>query len=219
MTHQQYIEAYGIPEPTIIRPHLILGSKYDLHEEGNFKKFNIKYILCCAEECNHSDMPIPKDVILKHLPIEDDWESSTNPQSTNFEDSVKFIEQLENQEETEGNLSNQTCFVHCMRGRSRSSSVILAYLMLKEKKNLKDAYTDVKSKRPFIGPHYGLRSQLINLEFHWNQENTFLMDDWETSHIEWKSKQKKNVQKKQELMENEELESLKKEKAKNCIIC
>ena len=137
--YKEYIKAYGIPEPTIVLPHLILGSKYDLYEKENFKKYNIKYILCCASECKHSDMDIPKGVILKHLPIEDDWKPElleSSPQNKNFEESVSFIDNaLEEKSILNNDLNESTCYVHCMRGRSRSSSVVLAYLMLKQKMN------------------------------------------------------------------------------------
>eukprot|EP01080_Neovahlkampfia_damariscottae_P004763 gene4763-8345_t len=207
-SHKAYIKAYGIPKPTVILPHLVLGSKYDLYEPETYKTYNVKFILCCAEECDHSDMKIPKHVILKHLPIQDDWDPKIPPQSDNFEEAVSFIDQVKLPNNYDHDIQEETCYVHCMRGRSRSSSVVLAYLMLKEHLNLKESYHHVKSMRPFIGPHYGLRIQMIHLEYHWKKEKTFQLKEWEQSHIDWKRKKKEVEQIKEIEMEKEEQESI-----------
>jgi hypothetical protein len=57
-------DLYGIPDPSFILPNLILGSKYDLLDHTIFEKFNIKSILCVAEECKHHQMKIPKELLL-----------------------------------------------------------------------------------------------------------------------------------------------------------
>jgi protein-tyrosine phosphatase len=142
-------ELYGIPDPSFILPNLILGSKYDLLDNTIFEKFNITSILCVAEECKHHQMKIPKGVVVKKIFIEDSW-NSFPPQTSNFEDCIEFIHKNVSKE----NESQEICYVHCMRGRSRSSSVIISYLIKKKEMSLKDAYLLVKEKRPFIGKSY-----------------------------------------------------------------
>ena len=154
--NQQHLKVknfYGIPEPTILLPHLILGSKYDLSDENFIKAFNIKYILCCATECVHRNFKIPKDVEDLKIKINDYTNKLDSENLLNFEKCVKFIEKSEPTKELkEGEkLANETCFVHCMRGRSRSASVIFAYLMKNQNLTLKESYEFVKEKRPFIG--------------------------------------------------------------------
>jgi protein-tyrosine phosphatase len=141
---------YGIPDPTFILPNLILGSKYDLLDHTIFEKFNITSILCVAEECKHHQMKIPKGVVVKQIFIEDIW-NSYPPQTSNFEECVEFIHKTVSKENLNENEPKETCYVHCMRGRSRSSSVIISYMMKKKEMSLKDAYLLVKQKRPFIG--------------------------------------------------------------------
>ena len=50
--------------------------------------------------------------------------------------------------------------VHCFRGRSRSATVVIAYLMYKHHYKLEKAFFKVKSKRDCINPHLGFLAQL-----------------------------------------------------------
>jgi len=61
---------------------------------------------------------------------------------------------------------NQNILVHCMRGRSRSVSVVIAYLMEYHGYTYNDAREFIALKRPFIGPHEGLVAQLQKFELY-----------------------------------------------------
>ena len=50
--------------------------------------------------------------------------------------------------------------VHCFRGRSRSATVVIAYLMHKHHYKLEKAFFKVKTKRECINPHIGFLAQL-----------------------------------------------------------
>ena len=50
--------------------------------------------------------------------------------------------------------------VHCFRGRSRSASVVIAYMMYKHHYKLEKAFAKVRSKRDCINPHVGFMAQL-----------------------------------------------------------
>jgi len=50
--------------------------------------------------------------------------------------------------------------VHCMAGISRSSSVVIAFLMKVHKLSFEDALPRVKAQRPVIAPNYGFVKQL-----------------------------------------------------------
>jgi len=56
--------------------------------------------------------------------------------------------------------------VHCMAGRSRSATVVLAYLMTRHGMSLADAYQFLKSKRPGISPNLGYMGLLLMLRPH-----------------------------------------------------
>eukprot|EP00455_Lapot_gusevi_P056251 TRINITY_DN9311_c0_g1_i1.p1 TRINITY_DN9311_c0_g1~~TRINITY_DN9311_c0_g1_i1.p1 ORF type:complete len:244 (-),score=40.61 TRINITY_DN9311_c0_g1_i1:126-857(-) len=50
--------------------------------------------------------------------------------------------------------------VHCLEGRSRSASIVIAYLMHSQKLSYQDALALVRSKRPIAEPNEGFAEQL-----------------------------------------------------------
>jgi hypothetical protein len=69
--------------------------------------------------------------------------------------------------------ANDKVLVHCMHGRSRSATIILAYLMKKEGWTLREAYVHVKLRRPIVGPDKYLKHQLIEYEKHLFGKSSF----------------------------------------------
>lgn len=57
-------------------------------------------------------------------------------------------------------LQDGVVLVHCNAGVSRSSSVVIGYLMLREGLTFDDAYGQVKLARPSIRPNPGFYAQL-----------------------------------------------------------
>jgi hypothetical protein len=57
-------------------------------------------------------------------------------------------------------LNNKKCLVHCQKGISRSTTIVLAYLMKYKNMRLYDAYVFVKDKRDKIDPNDGFWKQL-----------------------------------------------------------
>lgn len=55
-------------------------------------------------------------------------------------------------------------FVHCMRGRSRSATAVIYYVMRSRNISLSDAVTIVKKKRSCIRPNDNFVNQLISME-------------------------------------------------------
>jgi atypical dual specificity phosphatase len=81
-----------------------------------------------------------------------------------FQSSYEFIESALNE-------SEKNCvLVHCNAGVSRSSTIVISYLMQKKIFPFyHDAYDFVKSKRPKICPNHGFIKQLINLQIKINK--------------------------------------------------
>ncbi|XP_029027752.1 dual specificity protein phosphatase 18 [Betta splendens] len=65
--------------------------------------------------------------------------------------------------------------VHCTAGRSRSPSLIMAYLMRFEALSLRQAHELILQQRPFIRPNAGFWRQLINYEKTLYSRNTVRM--------------------------------------------
>ena len=79
-------------------------------------------------------------------------DSNTQDIKQYFDETGKFINDAINKKEG--------VLVHCHAGISRSSSVILAYLIKYLKMNLDKALTFMKSKRDKINPNSGFIKQL-----------------------------------------------------------
>ncbi len=59
--------------------------------------------------------------------------------------------------------AKENVFVHCAAGVSRSATIVIAYLMWKDKKTYKEAL-DFVLKRRFVGPNFGFVKQLEKFE-------------------------------------------------------
>lgn len=80
-------------------------------------------------------------------------DSKEVPLHEHFEPAYAFIsKQLE-----EGNV-----LVHCQMGKSRSASVVIAFLIKHLRIHAEDAYSLVQSKRPLADPNAGFMQLLSN---------------------------------------------------------
>ena len=61
-------------------------------------------------------------------------------------------------------MENKSVLVHCAMGKSRSATIIIAYLMVTNRLSLKEAYDYVKEKRPQIAPNPSYIKDLIEFE-------------------------------------------------------
>ncbi|UJR20041.1 hypothetical protein I4U23_023175 [Adineta vaga] len=59
---------------------------------------------------------------------------------------------------------NEKVLVHCQAGISRSSSIVLAYLIKYHNDSLEQAYKYLLEKRPIVAPNYSFLIQLIRYE-------------------------------------------------------
>jgi len=69
--------------------------------------------------------------------------------------------------------------VHCKIGTSRSATIVIAYLMWKQKMKYDDAYNFVKIKRKRIGPNSGFKEQLKIFE------NLLIKNDYDLNKIDF----------------------------------
>jgi hypothetical protein len=63
--------------------------------------------------------------------------------------------------------NNNKCkkiLIHCMMGKSRSATIVIAYLMHKKKMGWMDALSYLRSKRPIVEPNLGFISLLKHFE-------------------------------------------------------
>jgi protein-tyrosine phosphatase len=130
-----------------ITEKVYLGNYLGAEDVEYLSKIKVSNVLICAKQgTEHA-----KDkFIYKKLEIEDSFQEFI---IVHFKDCIQFIE------EANGNV-----YVHCMAGISRSVTIVIAYLMWKNKLPYKDAYWFVKNKRKFISPNEGFVKQLKKFE-------------------------------------------------------
>ena len=86
---------------------------------------------------------------------------------------------------------NDKVFVHCAAGESRSATIVIAYLMWKNKMVFDKAYDFVKQKRSRIYPNFGFRQQLQMFE-KLLLENGFNISNIYFRSIKWKPSEHSN---------------------------
>lgn len=130
-----------------IIPGLYLGSfSAALCHEG-LKEHKIEYILSTVDV-----HPIyPNDFDYKILPYRD---SVSENILSNLDEGVEYINE---------SLKNGNVLVHCFYGVSRSSSLIIAYLIKHHGHSFDSALKLIKEKRPIANPNQSFRTQLKGL--------------------------------------------------------
>ncbi|KAL4439104.1 hypothetical protein ABPG74_008879 [Tetrahymena malaccensis] len=144
--------------PNQIVPNLYLGSVGAALSKDVLVELNIKYVLTAMEEFKH---PF-QDIITEYKIIR--IKDSKNENIINyFEESNEFIHKAIS--------NNQNVLVHCFAGISRSTSLVLAYLMKYQNKTLDEALNITKQARPVIQPNQNFLAQLKKYEELQKKEN------------------------------------------------
>lgn len=136
--------------PAKIIDHIYLGSQ-DCCEHDILTAYNITSVLSVGIEppCKlSSNFLNHKFVTCLDLPDMDITDVLIN-------DCIPFIENCVK--------CSSNVLVHCNAGVSRSSTIIIGYLIVVKKYTYSDAYSIVKAARPCIRPNNGFEKQLIRL--------------------------------------------------------
>jgi protein-tyrosine phosphatase len=133
----------------IVDGFLYLGCWKDANNIVNLEALKIQRILNVTNDLlkHHSDFNV-KNVSILDL--------KTSNIQKHFEECFQFIE--------ESKENNEKILVHCHAGRSRSATIVIAYLMKSQKMNLQEALDHVKEKRKIIRPNDGFMEQLKHFE-------------------------------------------------------
>jgi len=76
--------------------------------------------------------------------------------------------------------------VHCNAGISRSATIVISYLMHREKMSLREALAWVKARRKVISPNFGFVRQLIEYEKRLGRQASLTIEDYTMAKlIEW----------------------------------
>lgn len=123
----------------------------------NLKALGVTAVVCALSEYEErrllADRRIPDSVKLLHVRITD---AESSDISTHFDRAGEFIDQEIN--------DGGRVLVHCAAGISRSTSLVLAYLVRYRNYDLRNAFNLVKSSRKVVRPNNGFFQHLINYE-------------------------------------------------------
>ena len=135
--------------PTEIIPSLYLSSSKIASDLTELKKYNIKSIINVT-----SDIPnyFEEDIEYLRIAIDD---KITEDIDKYFDITYKFI----NEQITKGN----SVLVHCQAGISRSATIIISYLMLRNKQTYSHVLDYIRSKRSKVEPNLGFCMKLLSL--------------------------------------------------------
>lgn len=137
--------------PNEIIPGLFLSSFKIARDINKLQELNIKGIINVTKDIlnYHED----KGIKYCNIPINDSW---TDNIIDYFDTTHKFIDEHLNR--------GENVLVHCFAGISRSATIVISYLMKKNKLNYKKAYKIVKTKRNKIEPNLSFIGQLFVYE-------------------------------------------------------
>lgn len=144
----------------IINNKLYLGDIFDANNEKEIDYKNIKCIICVAE--NLSVKITNPNIRIYKYDLKDDYSC----------DISLYFDEI-------GDIINKEIpvLVNCLAGISRSSTIVIAYLMKYYKINLKKAFLYVRKKRDRICPNKKFMECLLEYEFKLFEKNSLTYDE------------------------------------------
>lgn len=148
---------------------LYIGGLYALYQTDLIRAAGITHVLSIIDYDPALKERFP-DLKLRHLHIRADDHPNENL-LRHFEGVVRWMDDaLERVEETTEDLTSRSeedgsdggggVFVHCAMGKSRSATLVVAYLMWKYKIDAKVALDQLCEGRPVCDPNPGFKEQL-----------------------------------------------------------
>ena len=143
--YQSYL-ASNIFNASLIINNIYIGDVYDAYDIESFKNQNIHNVLSAVTGFENI-----YDSNINHLCLQliDNQEQNI---IRYFEISNMFIDKIIEK--------NESLLIHCIAGRSRSVTLLIAYLIYKYKYTVDEAISLVKKKRSIIEPNQNFVRQL-----------------------------------------------------------
>ncbi|CAK9144534.1 unnamed protein product [Ilex paraguariensis] len=143
--------AYFDKECSRIVDHVYLGSDAVAKNHKVLRQNGITHVLnCVGFVCPEY---FKNDLVYKTLWLQD---SPSEDITSILYDVFDYFEDVREQ--------GGRVFVHCCQGVSRSTSLVIAYLMWKERQSFEDAFQHVKTARGVTNPNMGFACQLLQCQ-------------------------------------------------------
>nr|XP_034899713.1 dual specificity protein phosphatase PHS1-like isoform X2 [Populus alba] len=147
-------ESANTEKPSSITNSLFIGGALAARSVHTLQHLGITHVLClCANEIGQSESQHPDLFQYKNFSITDDEDSNI---SCIFEEASDFIDHVES--------VGGRVLVHCFEGRSRSATLVLAYLMLRKKLTLLEAWNALRQVHRRAQPNDGFARILLDLD-------------------------------------------------------
>ena len=137
---------------TEILSHLYLSSAKYAKDPSFIQNYSITHILVAAKSLRHY---FPEKIVYLQFPISDSPKTAI---LAFFPQAIEFIDSALSSEK-------QNVLVHCLGGRSRSVTIVTAYLMFRFNFKSDEALEYVKKKHENTFPNIGFIAQLKQFEF------------------------------------------------------
>ncbi|KAG7382017.1 hypothetical protein PHYPSEUDO_005378 [Phytophthora pseudosyringae] len=129
---------------------LFIGSYGAASNFAALKKAGITHVLCVSPSLS---LKFPQEFTYLQLPVAD---LSSVSISEFFDEAFRFMDSALS--------SGGKVLVHCFMGRSRSATIILAYLMARQDLTLHEALCELRRVRPQAQPNSGFYQELVAFE-------------------------------------------------------
>ncbi|XP_073008505.1 dual specificity protein phosphatase PHS1-like isoform X2 [Typha latifolia] len=147
-------DAASTERPSQIIDHLYIGGALAARSMFTLQHLGINHILClCSNEIGQSDSQYPFLFDYRNFSVSDNDDEDI---SDLFEEASDFIDYVE--------YIGGKVLVHCFEGKSRSATVVLAYLMLRKNFTLLEAWNTLKKVHRRAQPNDGFAKILLNLD-------------------------------------------------------
>lgn len=147
-------DAANTERPSLVTGNLFIGGALAARSVHTLQHLGITHILClCSNEIGQSDTQYPDLFEYKNFSISDNDDTDI---SDLFEEASDFIDDVA--------CSGGKVLVHCFEGKSRSATVVLAYLMLRKNFTLLEAWTLLKKVHRRAQPNDGFGKALLDLD-------------------------------------------------------
>ena len=143
--------AHYSSHPSQILPGIYLGNYINANNLEEIRRLRINYILNCASDIKINNLPT--DVKYCHLDMID------SPQLNIFQYFGKAFAFIESARKNNCNI-----LIHCKLGISRSTSILIAYMIKHYGYSVKKSLDFIKSKRKQVNPNNGFINQLYSFE-------------------------------------------------------
>lgn len=145
----------------IIPTKLYLGDMFDANDKELIRDKQISCIICVANNLKINNDNYPNVKVYKYN-FSDDYECDI---LSYFNEICDII------------AKEKVVLVNCAAGVSRSSTIIIAYIMKQYKANLLKAFTYVREKRPQICPNKHFMNSLLAYELTLFNSNSLSYDE------------------------------------------